>query len=74
MLINNKKCGSGIIMSKHILKCGKCGRYTLKDVCPECGGKAINPKPPKYSPEDRVGEYRRKAKEIEEEKSRAEEQ
>jgi H/ACA ribonucleoprotein complex subunit 3 len=33
----------------------------MKEVC-SCGGKAVNPRPPKYSPEDPYGEYRRKAK------------
>ena len=46
----------------HILKCQSCGNYTLKERC-ECGGKAINPKPPKFSPEDKYGKYRRKVKE-----------
>ncbi|MFO7992157.1 MAG: RNA-protein complex protein Nop10 [Thermoplasmata archaeon] len=45
-----------------IKKCSRCGRYTLSDQCPECGGKTINPKPPKYSPEDRYGSYRREQK------------
>ena len=47
---------------KHMLKCEKCGKYTFKEKC-SCGGTAKEPKPPKYSPEDRYGEYRRKAKE-----------
>ncbi len=34
----------------------------MKEAC-TCGGKAVNPKPPKYSPEDKFGSYRRKAKE-----------
>ncbi|MBC8501485.1 MAG: ribosome biogenesis protein [Nanoarchaeota archaeon] len=41
-----------------ILKCAKCGNYGLTENC-SCGGKKINPKPPKYSPEDKYGEYRR---------------
>lgn len=50
---------------KHILKCEKCGQYTMRDICPKCGGKAVNPKPAKYSPNDAYGSYRRKAKEAE---------
>jgi H/ACA ribonucleoprotein complex subunit 3 len=46
---------------KHILKCQKCGKYVMKESC-ECGGKALSPIPPKYSPEDKYGEYRRKVK------------
>ena len=36
----------------------------MKKTC-KCGSKAINPKPPKYSPDDPYGNYRRKAKEEE---------
>jgi len=43
-------------------KCPKCGRYTLKDICPECGEKTINPEPPRYSPQDKYGKYRRMMK------------
>ena len=50
-------------MTRHILKCKKCNSYTMNDKC-KCGGDAVNPKPPKYSPEDKFGEYRRKAKEM----------
>jgi len=46
---------------KHILRCVSCGGYTLKERC-GCGGDAVNPKPPKYSPEDAYADYRRKAK------------
>jgi H/ACA ribonucleoprotein complex subunit 3 len=34
----------------------------MQEKCPACGGEAANPKPPKYSPEDQYGDYRRKAK------------
>lgn len=44
-----------------ILKCNKCSGYGLKKEC-DCGGIRINPKPPKYSPEDKYGKYRRMAK------------
>lgn len=47
---------------EHILKC-KCGQYTMENTCPKCGGVADNPRPPKWSPEDKYGEYRRQAKE-----------
>ncbi|MFH1134210.1 MAG: RNA-protein complex protein Nop10 [Nanoarchaeota archaeon] len=42
-------------------KCPSCGTYTLKEQC-RCGAKALPPYPPKYSPEDRYGKYRRMAK------------
>ena len=53
---------------KHILKCQKCGEYTLHDEC-KCGGKAIENKPPKYSPDDKYADYKRKAKEEERKKA-----
>lgn len=46
----------------HILRCSKCGGYGLEPKC-GCGGSRSKPKPPKYSPEDKYGEYRRKYKE-----------
>lgn len=47
---------------KHMTLCRKCGVYTMKDICIKCNGKTENPKPAKYSPEDKYGSYRRKAK------------
>ena len=46
---------------KRILKCAKCGKYTMKEIC-SCGNKTLVAKPLKYSPDDRFGSYRRKAK------------
>ncbi|MDR0767413.1 MAG: RNA-protein complex protein Nop10 [Methanosarcinales archaeon] len=46
-------------MGKRIKKCQSCGRYTLSDSCPDCGGVCVSPKPASYSPEDRYGKYRR---------------
>jgi H/ACA ribonucleoprotein complex subunit 3 len=46
---------------RHILKCPGCGAYTMKEKC-SCGEKALNVKPPKYSPEDKYAGYRRTAK------------
>lgn len=40
-------------------KCKKCLVYTLKEVCPRCGEKTSTPHPPKFSPEDKYGKYRR---------------
>ncbi len=45
---------------KKIKRCPSCEEYTLKERCGDCGKKTVNPKPPKYSPEDRYGVYRRK--------------
>lgn len=43
-------------------KCKACGTYTFKEVCPNCGGPAVSPHPPKFSPEDPYGKYRRMLK------------
>jgi len=47
---------------KKILKCSKCSKYTMKEICPDCKTKTINPKPAKYSIEDKYGKYRRIAR------------
>lgn len=46
-----------------ILKCKGCGKYTLSKQC-ACGSEAVSPAPLRYSPEDKFGSYRRKAKEM----------
>lgn len=33
--------------------------YTLRDACPKCGARTGSPLPPRFSPEDRYGRYRR---------------
>ncbi len=38
--------------------------------CPKCRKKTIPAKPPKYSPEDKYGEYRRKMKKLLEAKTK----
>ena len=45
-----------------IRKCPKCGRYTLSEICPVCGEKTVYALPPKFSPQDRYGKYRRMLK------------
>ena len=47
---------------KHISKCKKCDVYTIEGKCPECGGEIVRAIPPKYSPLDKYGEYRRRVK------------
>ncbi|MEC9335921.1 MAG: RNA-protein complex protein Nop10 [Candidatus Thermoplasmatota archaeon] len=42
-----------------LFRCRDCARYTLQKECPECGTATESPLPPRYSPEDRYGEYRR---------------
>jgi H/ACA ribonucleoprotein complex subunit 3 len=48
-------------MSSEIRKCTGCGRYTLSKNCPACGIDTIIPVPARYSPDDRMGEYRRRS-------------
>ena len=53
---------------KHILQCPKCKKYTMQEKCSSCNVKTINPKPAKYSPDDKMAKYRRQAKKEELEK------
>ncbi len=45
-------------MKSLLKRCVDCGMYTLRDVCPKCGGVTRVPHPPKYSPEDKYQKYR----------------
>ncbi|NVM28424.1 MAG: RNA-protein complex protein Nop10 [Candidatus Helarchaeota archaeon] len=50
-------------MGKLLRKCVECGRYTMiESTCPQCGGKTVNPQPPKFSITDKYGKYRRELK------------
>lgn len=49
-------------MKNQIFYCKSCDHFTLKDKCPKCNKKTINPKPAKYSLDDKWGKYRRLAK------------
>ena len=49
-------------MSEHLYKCPLCEGYTLEKNCPRCQQDTIPPKPPKFSLEDRYGNYRRETK------------
>jgi H/ACA ribonucleoprotein complex subunit 3 len=47
-------------MTESLLRiCRECRRYTLKAVCPACGGATRTPHPARFSPGDRYGKYRR---------------
>ncbi|UCE10730.1 MAG: RNA-protein complex protein Nop10 [Candidatus Thorarchaeota archaeon] len=47
----------------HLYKCIECNYYTLENnQCPKCGGSVKDPAPARFSPQDKYGEYRRKAK------------
>ncbi len=50
---------------KHIMKCPDCGIYTMKPICPLCGGKTEIAKPQKFSPDDKYASYVRIVKEKE---------
>jgi len=43
-------------------RCPACGAYTFRDVCPSCGSPTGSAHPPRFSPEDKWGKYRREAK------------
>jgi len=45
-----------------IRQCSKCGHYTLGPACTKCGSPSRDPTPAKYSPQDRWGHLRRRAK------------
>jgi rRNA maturation protein Nop10 len=46
---------------RHIHKCAKCGTYTMKPAC-SCGTITSPARPLKYSTDDKLAGYRRKAK------------
>lgn len=48
-------------MAKTIMRCLVCHRYTMQKLC--CDKSTEEAKPPKYSPEDKYGSYRRQVKE-----------
>jgi len=45
-----------------IRKCPSCKEYTFKQACPNCNIESVNPNPPRFSPEDKYGKYRRQMK------------
>ncbi|MDG6228387.1 MAG: RNA-protein complex protein Nop10 [Candidatus Thermoplasmatota archaeon] len=42
--------------------CTTCNEYTLYAICPRCQGKTIRRHPPRFSPQDNYGKYRRMLK------------
>lgn len=59
--LSGKRASEAAKKMKHIMFCGVCGKYTMKEE--HCGKRTIVPRPPKYSPDDKYADYRRKAKE-----------
>jgi len=49
-------------MTQHLYKCSSCQVYTLEKNCPKCHAETIMPKPPKFSLDDKYGNYRRQIK------------
>ena len=49
-------------MRRLLRKCPNCGRYTLEEKCPNCKSATYSAHPPKFSPEDKYGKWRRKIK------------
>ncbi len=47
-------------MKTLIRKCPACGTYTLSGLCPKCQEKTLSSAPPRYSPEDKYGDLRRR--------------
>lgn len=54
----------GDALAKTVLFCANCREYTMKEKCPKCGTLTIEKKPPKFSPLDKWGKYRRATKRI----------
>lgn len=48
----------------NLLYCNNCKIYTLNEICKECNKKTISKNPPRFSPQDRYGKYRRKLKKL----------
>mgnify|MGYP006293885733 CR=1 FL=1 len=46
-----------------ILRCRECSEYSISSKCSKCGGGTRVITPPKYSPQDPYGKYRRMMKE-----------
>lgn len=46
----------------HLYYCTVCKEYTLDNICNKCGEKTKSKNPPRYSPQDRLGKYRRELK------------
>lgn len=49
-------------MTGRIRCCRNDRTYTLSAVCPVCGSPTVTAHPARFSPEDKYGSYRRKAR------------
>ncbi|MEE3242997.1 MAG: RNA-protein complex protein Nop10 [Candidatus Thermoplasmatota archaeon] len=50
-------------MKTLIFQCKSCQIYTISRLCPQCSESTSNPLPPRFSPQDKYGKYRRMLKE-----------
>ena len=50
------------IVMVHLLYCKKCNDYTLDENCHICNNKSVMKNPPRFSPQDNYGRYRRELK------------
>ena len=48
----------------YLLYCKNCKEYTLDGICVKCKEKTASKNPPRFSPHDRYGGYRRKLKKL----------
>ncbi|UCF49099.1 MAG: nucleolar RNA-binding Nop10p family protein [Thermoplasmatales archaeon] len=48
----------------NLLYCKNCKIYNLNKICNICKEKTISKNPPKFSPQDNYGSYRRKLKKL----------
>jgi len=46
----------------HLLYCKNCDEYTLDEKCSKCKENTVSKNPPRFSPQDPYGKYRRKLK------------
>jgi len=46
----------------YLFYCNKCLKYTLEKKCSKCNIQTIIKNPPRYSPQDHYGRYRRELK------------
>jgi len=51
-------------MDSNIAKCMACGAYSYGSKCLKCGAATASPHPPRFSPEDKYGHYRRRLKKL----------
>jgi H/ACA ribonucleoprotein complex subunit 3 len=46
----------------NLMYCKNCKIYTLDSICSECKKSTVSKNPPRFSPQDRLGKYRRELK------------